>query len=53
MEHGLMKVDAVRQFIRLYHLGLDCEEALLKHLQRYERTMQVFLNITNPKKHKK
>lgn len=53
LEHGCTKVEAVRQFVRLYHLGLDCEDALLKHLQRHERTMRVFLNISKPKKGKK
>ena len=53
LEHGQMKVDAVREFVRLYHLGLDCEDALLKNLQRHERTMQEFLGVTKPQKRKK
>lgn len=53
LEHGRTKVEAVRQFISRYHLGLDCEDALLKNLQRHERTMRVFLGITKAKNHKK
>lgn len=50
---GVMKVDAVRSFIRFYGLGLDCEDALLKNLQRHERTISVFLGIKKQKSRKK
>lgn len=53
LEQGCTKVEAVRQFVSRYHLGLDCEDALLKNLQRHERTMKVFLGITKAKNHKK
>ena len=50
---GTGKVDAVRGFIRLYGLGLDSEDALLKNLQRHERTMQAFLGISRGKNTRK
>lgn len=49
LEHGATKVDAVRSFIRYYGLSLDSEDALLKNLQRYKRTIGIFLGL---KKHK-
>lgn len=51
-EYGRTRIDAIREFIRYYDLPLDCEQALVKHLQRHERTMKVFLNITKSKKEK-
>lgn len=53
VEQGRIKVEAVRMFIRLYGLGLDCEDALLKNLQRHERTMKAFLGITKSGNHRK
>ena len=50
---GVQKVDAVRGFIRYYGLGLDCEDALLKNLQRHERAISVFLGIKKRKNKKK
>lgn len=50
LQEGTSKIDAVRAFVRLYHLGIDCEDALLKNLQRYERSMHVFLNISRKKR---
>ena len=50
---GTAKVDAVRSFIRYYGLGLDCEDALLKNMQRYERSIQAFLGIQKTKNKKK
>lgn len=50
---GVQKVDAVRGFIRYYGLGLDCEDALLKNLQRHERAVSVFLGIKKRKYKKK
>jgi hypothetical protein len=51
IQEGVTKVEAVRSFVRMYHLGIDCEDALLKNMQRYERSMKIFLNIGR-KKHK-
>lgn len=50
LRDGVTKVDAVRAFARMYNLGIDCEDALLKNLQRYERSMRVFLNIGRKKR---
>lgn len=50
---GMTKIDAVRSFAGQYALGIDCEDALLKNLQRYERTMCVFLGIQKRKNRKK
>lgn len=47
------KIQAVRDFISMYGLGLDCEDALLKNIQRHERTIQVFLGIKKHKNRKK
>lgn len=46
---GMGKKEAVNGFIRRYDLGLDCEEALIKNLQRHARTMAIFLNIFRKK----
>lgn len=40
---GVQKTEAVRNYIRLYRLGLDCEDTLLKNLQRHERALREFL----------
>ena len=50
---GSTKKEAVDRFISRYDLGLDCEDALLKNLQRHERTIQVFLGISKKKNAKK
>lgn len=52
LAQSMPKVDAVRAFIKLYGLGLDCEDALLKNLQRYERTISTFLGIQKRKNKK-
>ena len=52
-EHRQNKVQAVRSFIRRYGLGIDSEDALLKNIQRHERTLQVFLGIKKRKNKKK
>lgn len=52
-EQRRTKIQAVRSFISKYGLGLDCEDALLKNIQRHERTIQVFLGIKKRKKKKK
>jgi len=50
---GATKVEAVRRFISRYDLGIDSEDALLKNLQRYERTLAVFLGLKKPRNVKK
>lgn len=45
ISRGMAKKEAVMRFIRMYGLGIDSEDALLKNLQRYERTIQSFLGI--------
>lgn len=55
MEHvaaGMTRKETIGAFIRRYGLGLDCEDALLKNLQRHERTLRVFLGIKNRKNKK-
>ena len=47
---GATKVEAVRSFARMYNLGIDCEDALLKNLQRYENSIRIFLNINGKKR---
>ena len=49
ISRGCKKAEAVRSFISLYRLGIDSEDALLKNLQRHERTVQVFLGIKKRK----
>lgn len=54
--HGdrcLTKIQAVREFISVYGLGLDCEDALLKNIQRHEHTIRTFLGIKKYKNRKK
>lgn len=54
ISRGTGKKEAVGRFIRMYGLGIDSEDALLKNLQRHERAIQVFLGIKkggNKKKH--
>ena len=46
------KLQAVRDFIRKYGLNIDCEDALLKNIQRHENTLRVFLGIKKKKKKK-
>ena len=53
VSRGVTKKEAVDRFISRYSLGLDCEDALLKNLQRYERTVRTFLCITKRKNKKK
>lgn len=52
-EQRRTKIQAVRSFISKYSLGLDCEDALLKNIQRHERTIQVFLGIKKGENKKK
>lgn len=52
-DHKVTKVQAVRNFIRKYGLGIDSEDALLKNIQRHERTIQLFLDIKKRKNKKK
>lgn len=52
ISQGVCKKEAVGRFIRMYGLGIDCEETLLKNLQRHERTIQVFLGIKKRKNKK-
>ena len=47
---GATKVEAVRSFARMYNLGIDCEDALLKNLQRYENSIRIFLNSPDPER---
>ncbi|SEF42732.1 hypothetical protein SAMN05216354_0380 [Xylanibacter ruminicola] len=49
---GSTRKDAVDAFIRRYGLGIDCNETLLKNLQRHEASMRVFLGIKKSKKKK-
>lgn len=49
---GMGKKEAVGHFISKYGLGLDCEDALLKNLQRHERAVRLFLGIKKRKKRK-
>lgn len=53
ISRGMPKKESVRRFIRLYGLGIDCEDALLKNLQRHERTVQAFLGIKKGEREKK
>lgn len=53
ISRGTTKKEAVGRFIRMYGLGIDSEDALLKNLHRHERAIQVFLGIKKQKKGKK
>lgn len=52
ISRGLAKKESVGRFIRKYGLGIDCEDALLKNLQRHERTIHAFLGIKKRKNKK-
>lgn len=49
LKAGDTKVGAVREFARLYGLGIDAEDTLLKNFQRYERRMGIFLRLNKVK----
>ena len=53
INQGITKIGAVRSFSAMYGLGFDHEDALLKNLQRYERTLCLFLGIKKRKYKKK
>lgn len=53
VSQSVTKKEAVDRFIRMYGLGLDCEDALLKNLQRHERAISLFLGIQKKKNKKK
>ena len=52
VSRGTAKKEAVTRFIRMYGLGIDSEDALLKNLQRHERSVQEFLGIKKGKNQK-
>ena len=52
VSRGTAKKEAVMRFIRMYGLGIDSEDALLKNLQRHERSVQEFLGIKKGKNQK-
>lgn len=53
VSQSVTKKEAVDRFIRMYGLGIDSEDALLKNLQRHERTISTFLGIKKPKNKEK
>ena len=53
VSRGTAKKEAVGRFIRMYGLSIDHEDALLKNLQRHERSVQEFLGIKKGEKQKK